>query len=191
MPFTTFIIPTIGRDSLPRTIDSLLAQDDPDFECLLVYDGISPTFMTPDKRFQTMRTPMKLGVHEGNNVGQNFAGKVRNFGIERVATNWISFVDDDDTVTSDYVRRLKEAQENDVVIFKMNHPQLGILPPKGCQEIINGQVGISFSVRKSVLDKYHIRFMNDGIEDYNLLMTLQFHKAKIYFSPYITYKVRH
>jgi glycosyltransferase involved in cell wall biosynthesis len=191
MSLTTFIIPTIGRDSLSRTIDSLVAQQDPDFKCIIVYDVQDKYYIPPDDRFVSILMDMQLGVHEGDAPGQSYAGAVRNKGIDLVTTPWISFVDDDDTITPDYVSRLREVQENDVVIFRMQHPSLGILPPFICNEIINGQVGISFSVRKSVLDKYNLRFVNGGIEDYDLLMALQFYKAKIYFSPHVTYKVRH
>ena len=139
-----------------------------------------------------MHTGNKLGLHEGDNPGQSYAGKVRNYGIEFVDTPWISFVDDDETITQDYVSRLREVQENnDVVVFKMDHPQLGILPSGDSQELINGQVGISYSIRKSFLDTYNLRFINSGIEDYELLMALQFRKARFHFSPYVTYKVRH
>ena len=193
MPLTTFIIPTIGRDSLSRTVDSVLAQQDPDFQCIIVFDTLSRYYISPDDRFQCYRVfGMNLGTHEGDNPGQSYAGKVRNYGIDFVTTPWISFVDDDDMVTPDYVRRLREVQENnDVIVFKMEHPQLGILPPGDSHELINGQIGISYSVRKSFLDTHNLRFINSGIEDYELLMALQFHKARFHFSPYITYKVRH
>jgi glycosyltransferase involved in cell wall biosynthesis len=191
MAFTTFIMPTIGRKSLHRTLASLLAQTDPDFDCLVIFDGIERTIPLPDTRFEILRTPMKLGIHEGELSGQSQGGRVRNYGIERVGTRWISFVDDDDTVTEDYVTRLKEeASNNDVVIFKMLHPILGVLPPAGCTELINGQVGISFSVRKTALDLYGIRFVNGGIEDLDFLSALEFYGAKIHFSPYVTYHVR-
>ena len=194
MPLTTFIIPTIGRDSLLRTVNSVLTQHDPDWQCFIICDGSGqyPALMLSDLRLDVFQTSMKLGTHEGDNPGQSYAGRVRNYGIDHVETPWISFVDDDDTITPDYVSRLKEVQENnDVVVFKMDHPQLGILPPGDSHELINGQVGISYSVRKSFLDTYNLRFINSGIEDYELLMALQFHKARFHFSPCVTYKVRH
>ena len=191
MSFTTFIIPTIGRASLQRTIDSLLAQQDSDFECIIIFDGIDQSLSSPDSRFRIVRTPTKLGINRGESPGESLSAMVRNYGIELVQTDWISFIDDDDTITPDYVRFLKEVQDNDVVIFRMKYFGGLVLPPLDSNEIVNGGVGISFSVRKAILDKYNTRFINSGVEDYELLASLQRDGARMHVSPYITYHVRH
>lgn len=36
----TFIIPTIGRDTLSKTIDSLINQTNPNWKAIIVFDGI-------------------------------------------------------------------------------------------------------------------------------------------------------
>ena len=42
-PLITFIIPSIGRPSLQRTINSLMDMKDPDWKAIIVFDGINPT----------------------------------------------------------------------------------------------------------------------------------------------------
>ena len=189
MAFTTFIIPTIGRPTLSQTVQSLLVQQDPDFKCIIAFDGLVPTMGAPDERFRIVQLPFKFGK---TGIGENsFSGNVRNYAMKFLETDWMSFVDDDDTVTPDYVHFLKEAQDNDVVIFRMCYNNGRILPPPGSTEIIPGLVGISFSVRKTILDEHNLRFPNNGSEDYEFLSTLQRSGVKMHISPHIAYRIRH
>ena len=92
----TFIIPTIGRSTLRRTLQSLQDQTNQNFKCIVVFDGIDPTITVDDNRFKIIKTN-KLGQ------GRNSAGLVRNEGMKLVNTEWIGFVDDDDTLSNTYV----------------------------------------------------------------------------------------
>ena len=38
--FITFIIPTIGRETLKNSIDSLINQTDHDWNAIIIFDGI-------------------------------------------------------------------------------------------------------------------------------------------------------
>jgi glycosyltransferase involved in cell wall biosynthesis len=90
----TFIIPTINRHTLSRTIDCLINQTNPNWKAIVVFDGVKcEKYLDP--RIKSLSIE-KMGK-------QNFAGLVRNQAINMVDTEWIGFVDDDDTISYDYV----------------------------------------------------------------------------------------
>lgn len=99
----TFIIPSINRPTLQRTIDSLLNQTSPNWRAIVVFDGVDGiTF--EDERIIVLRIN-KTGL-EGPKNGQS--GLVRNEGIKLVKTDWIGFLDDDDSLDKNYVKTLFE-----------------------------------------------------------------------------------
>jgi hypothetical protein len=54
-PLVTFIIPTLGRTTLARTIISLQNQQNSNWEAIVVFDGIAPTKMPVDHRIKTIQ----------------------------------------------------------------------------------------------------------------------------------------
>lgn len=121
----------------------------------------------------------------------NDRSEARNRAIRRGITPWVSMLDDDDTVTQDYVERLQEEllkhPSADVVIFRAYFLHGVILPAWPVVE--EGNIGISFSAKRDLLIKYP--FINEPHEDYNLIKRLELSGANIVFSPYLTYRVRH
>lgn len=126
-------------------------------------------------------------------------GKTRNRVIEKVNSEWVGFLDDDDRITPDYGDRLKQAlikePDADVVIFKLKRPDdyQGMLPDQILpreERIFEGNVGINFAC-KTELAKHH-PFREDIYHhtDSEFLKTLEKNGAKVYFSPHITYLVR-
>ena len=79
----TFIIPTKGRSTLDRTLNSLLAQSDSDWKAKVVIDGVNISKKiheyAKDSRisFTTISNPIGTANH---------AGLTRNFGIKEAAT---------------------------------------------------------------------------------------------------------
>lgn len=182
----TFIIPTIGRDTLSRTLESLIAQTQPDWNAIVVFDGISPTIGIPDARISFMEISKK-----GN------AGFVRNEGIKVATTEWIGFVDDDDTLTPNYIECFNHDKSNsDVVLFRMKMPDGTILPVPGDTEFKFGEVGISFCYKRTLAINQKLLFENiEGMipgvcEDLGLLERLRNNMYKIRISENMTYLVR-
>lgn len=173
----TFIVPTINRPTLHRAIDSLIAQTDGDWKCIVIFDGVEEVDFD-DKRILSIEIP-KLGKF-GNNGN---AGLVRNVGIEMVETEWIGFLDDDDQLDKDYVKTLKKYADFDLVIFKMLMPN-GKVIPSGDQIKIN-DVGISFAYRS----KFKQKFINSDAEDFYFVNELK-DKANFVITKEIGYKVR-
>lgn len=184
----TVIIPSKGRPSLNKSLLSLILQSNKNWNCIVSFDGLPETDQNiKDARIKYIHLPQKVG--DGNNGG----GAVRNKAIDSASTDWICFLDDDDSFDHQYMdcfyKELEENPEMDVCIFKMQYTNGNVLPPQDCKQLIMGQVGISFAVRLKFLNEHNIRFINSKVEDYNLLKDLESSGAKIHFSEYIVYNV--
>ena len=110
MPQISVIVPVYNAELyLHRCIDSILSQTFPDFELILVDDG------SPDQSGQicdeyAAQDPRVLVIHQ-KNAG---VAAARNAGIEQAfssKSNWITFVDSDDTIAPDFLKAAIDAAE--------------------------------------------------------------------------------
>jgi glycosyltransferase involved in cell wall biosynthesis len=112
----TFIIPTIGRNTLLNSINCLKNQTVQSWKAIIIFDGIKSNICNNDNR-------IKIVEINKTGVGSNSAGNVRNYGISLVDTDWIAFLDDDDLIANDYIEsfynELKLYPSIDVLIFRM------------------------------------------------------------------------
>ena len=186
--YITFIIPSIGRESLQQSIDSLIAQTDSDWNAIIIFDGVKKNIEINDDRIRYIEAPKS-----GNSSKRNSAGLVRNIGLDKVEDcDWIGFLDDDDTISNDYIKKLKEEDKMnhdiDLCIFRMSYDNGYILPSDCDRNIYRGKVGISYAVKKYIIND--IKFKNNPYEDFIFLKEVQMKKYKIVISPYITYFVK-
>jgi hypothetical protein len=201
-----FIIPSIARPTLNRTLKSIQEQQfmfakDKNWNVFVGFDGISATNieynnLIQDDKFNFIFFEEKLGKVGEYGIGN--AGIVRNEIIKKVNSpnKWIAFVDDDDTLTPYYIDSLSVELENsdppfDVCVFRMRYDPGGerILPPIMNDELEEDKVGISFCVKKDFIKKHNIKFVNDIREDFKFLMDLKNAGAVIKVSKYVTYNV--
>jgi glycosyltransferase involved in cell wall biosynthesis len=186
-PLITFVIPSIGRKSLKRTINSLKNINNKNWNAIIVFDGIEPNIYIEDiyNRIKVIKSDKKLG--EGNNS----AGNVRNIAFEHVNTKWVGFVDDDDTLNptyiDDFLDHLETNPNLDVIIFRMIYKDGKILPPIDENEFFIHKVGISFCMKTLDANKY--KFIPSQVEDFNLLDKLRNDKKNIIISKHINYNV--
>jgi len=182
-PTITFIIPTIGRATLERSLLSLKNQTSPHWNAIVVFDGIQPTITNNDPRIQFLTIEKK---------GNGWAGYVRNEGMKHVKTEWIGFLDDDDVLTPNYMAKFQiEARNNpDAIIFRMKYSNGAVLPPIHETTFKQDFVGISFCFQTRIFQKEGLEFKQSGIEDYEFLNTLREHNKRVVISQYITYLVR-
>jgi glycosyltransferase involved in cell wall biosynthesis len=105
----SIVIPTYNRAHLiRRTIESVLAQDDPDFELIVVDDGGSDDTEGVVRSFADGRIAYHRKVH-----GER--GAARNFGAARATGRYVNFLDSDDLLLSHHLstaRRLAERQSH-------------------------------------------------------------------------------
>ena len=179
----TFIIPTICRSTLDRSLLSLKNQTNPNWNAIVVFDGITPTITNEDERIKFLIIEKK---------GNGWSGHVRNEGMKHVKTEWVGFLDDDDTLTPDYVEKFQiETKSNpDVIIFRMQYLNGLILPPPGDTTFKINYVGISFCFKTSLFQVENIQFNQCGVEDFDLLDRFRQNNKNIIISKYITYLVR-
>jgi glycosyltransferase involved in cell wall biosynthesis len=181
----TFIIPSINRPSLLNAVKSLFFQTNPNWKCIIIYDGVDGIDFK-DERIKILHIP-KTGL-VGPSNGQS--GLVRNKGIEICDTEWIGFIDDDDTINPNYVETLfNKYNEYDFVVWRMKYQNGIILPPFNLNELIFATVGISFCFKNKFKDLY---FDNnrDG-EDFDFLMKLKSLTNNYIITPEVFYNVRH
>lgn len=176
----TFIVPTVCRPTLDQAIKSIHQQSDNDWYTLVVCDGIDPLKISNHQRLDDDRISLWKAPRTAS------ASRTRQFGVEKAKTEWVGFLDDDDILNPEYVSHWKmEKNDVDVIIFKMTNYGNNI--PSG-KFIEHGNVGISFCLRKEILDT--IEIPEPPSEDYVLLKRLEVAGARIHYSDYVAYHVR-
>jgi hypothetical protein len=190
-----FIVPSLGRETLPNSTNSLLNQTNPNWRCYVGFDGldesqISSDLLVEDSRIQYLYLKEKLGTSEfhGN------AGRVRNRIMESIEnpSEWTGFLDDDDALSQYYVEILNNELEKEVCdcyVFRMNHGG-NIIPPFDMNVIQQNYVGISFCVRTEFLKSHNIGFVNNNAEDFLFLQEIHKNGGKIKILPVVGYFVR-
>lgn len=187
-PLITFIIPTINRESLIRTLESLQNLKETNWLTICVFDNIQPSEtalnkLNSDPRFSYIVLDRKLGE------GWHSAGNVRNEGIKLVKTPWVGFVDDDDWLIDTYITKLKQEITKipiaECILFRMIDK--GYLVPRAKHDDLNIQfVGISFCCKTDIL-KAEL-FKPSSCEDFELVDRLKIKNIKVVISPYIVYQ---
>lgn len=195
--FITFIIPTIGRESLIYTIESLYNLKIEDWKAIIIFDGFNDDSLYKKiieidiyKKIKIINSDIKIG----NISERNSAGLVRNIGIKAIdfKTEWVGFVDDDDTISPYYINNLKDEilirSNIEVCIFRMMYENGCVLPTKYDRNILKNRVGISFALKYDIIQEY--LFINNPFEDYLYLKNLQNNGFKMMISSYVSYYVR-
>lgn len=202
MSTVAFIIPTTGRPELARALDSVRAQSDPGWEAVVCGDGFYPV----DQREPTIDyRDARVHALRGPNVAS--AGLTRAYALATAVNNltpaWFGFLDDDDTISPEYVSRLGEIDSRsvDLVVFRMFHNELGVLPRPAEPSLTWGQVGISFAVSKPFLLRTHLNFLEEHDpynpilgeafnEDIDFLRRASLAGARVLLHPSVAYFVR-
>lgn len=180
----TFVIPSLARPTLKRTLYSLINQKSNDWKAIVNFDGVE----NPTKYFEHDN---RIKYIFNEKVGK-YGALIRNNAIKKVDTKWVAFVDDDDIIYNNYIDSLKEEIKNtklDCVIFRMKKksrtiPAMKIKDPK---QIKLGDVGISFCCKTKIFDKGFV-FKPSSAEDYYFIESIrEIFNVKI--SDYCTYEV--
>jgi glycosyltransferase involved in cell wall biosynthesis len=188
-PFVTFIIPTIGRETLKRTFDSLYAQTDQDWNAIVVGDNVESFdqwYLRASNKVFVFNSPFKRG-HD------NVAADVRNIGLALANSEWIASLDDDDTIVSKYVEWLKEESKNmDLVHFRAELENgVDIRPPFGNYGFQGGNVSNAFCFRREFAKSHGIQFIDGTSEDWETVKALIGAGARAKMSGRVAYRVRH
>ena len=190
------VIPTLGRPSLAKAIESLERHTRKQFSIVVVNDSDS------DISFKNTI------VLQGPRVG--WPGPTRNVGIRWAKDNgiqWVAFLDDDDYFHPKYMEWLYDHVHafptTDILIFRarglFDHlPPTFVIPPKNVFQLHGGLVGNTFSIRVGDIeyDELHVnddtntnKYKHHG-EDLRLLQDATRRKKVVFISPRVGYGVR-
>jgi len=191
-----FIIPTIGRESLIHSLESLITLNgNYRWKALVIFDGIKNNLNNLMNDNIIYIEVDKCGKEDKKNT----AGLVRNKGFEYIIDNnikseYIGFLDDDDTLHPDYMIHLyneKEKFQFDCIIFRMMFQNHKIIPHEKTNQIIKCNIGISFVIKSDIIiNEKNVIFINNPFEDYLFIVTLRNKKYKILLSKYVNYFVK-
>jgi glycosyltransferase involved in cell wall biosynthesis len=116
----SIIIPTYNREGvLGFTIDSVLAQTYPDWECLLVDDGSTDRTLDIAENYCKSDSRIKLFLRDREPKNANTC---RNIGLEKSRGDYILFLDSDDQLIPECLENrvniANEHPKNDFWVFK-------------------------------------------------------------------------
>jgi hypothetical protein len=205
--FVTFVIPSKNRGTLKATLESLLAQSDPDWRAIIIFhqdsnaailnkgsdiERLTMELIQSDSRFE-YRFLAKRKTYQKN---LNGGGYLRNYGIKLAAeqtSKWVAFVDDDDDLSPLYVSSLREEHVKSptqvLIVFRMIYNDGAILPALEEEKLSLNRVGISFALQ-TILYPKHQFVTYSPCEDYLLLLQVYMHGDPILLSSFIRYRVR-
>lgn len=187
----SIIIPTFNRAELiGETLDSVMAQTNPNWECILVDDGsIDDTvqriqnYLKKDQRFKLYYRPNDY-LPGGNGA--------RNFGLKKSNGSYIQWFDSDDLMEPNYLEKQVEnirktnADFSICLMQRYNH-DFSVLQRKAKLNIIQTSLYVDFVCRKvkaflqTILWKRE--FINDFSLDENLLKSQEYDfLARVFFS---------
>jgi glycosyltransferase involved in cell wall biosynthesis len=188
-PSITLIIASKGRPTLTRTLHSLISQTDPVWKAIVVNDGTKPS----DEILKYAQDPRISFTTIPKTGTKNHGAVIRNAGIQNATTDWVGFVDDDDSLSVGYVHLFKDEiiknPKLDLVIFRMIYDNGNVLPPWGVTNFTVNRVGISFAYKKKLFDQ-GLTFIPDEREDFYLLDKIRSGGHNYMISKHILYYVR-
>lgn len=196
MCFIVFIIPTIGRNTLIDSINSVMKLNgNYEWKILVIFDGIKNNLVD----LNTNDNIMILETEKCGNINiKNNGGMVRNIGINylidnKIESKYIGFLDDDDTIHPEYINNLLKEEELfdfDCIIFRMMYENYNIIPHPLTTKIEMKNVGISFLLKYEIINNENFRFINHPYEDYVFVNKIKNNKKKILISKFVNYFVR-
>ena len=107
------------QDYIKETIESVLAQTYSNWEMIIVDDGSTDDSVNVIKSYCEKDSRIKLFQHD-NGVNKGLSETVK-LGIEKSTSDWIVFLESDDTITPDYLEeKIQVIQETPDVEFIFN-----------------------------------------------------------------------
>lgn len=190
----SIIIPVYNLEQyLSRCIDSVLNQIYTNLELLLINDGstdksgaICDAYAEKDKRVR---------VFHKKNGGVSSA---RNIGLKNARGEWITFIDGDDAVETNYYsewNNLIENNNSDIYLFS-HKPGNGEFKQMTSQEVLNELIRFNIvpslwlGIYKREIFKDNNLYLNENIhffEDYEFLFRIIMHSKRVALYDYCFY----
>lgn len=219
-PTVEFIVPSEGRRSLTRALESLRSQTETYWGAIIVIDGMegcrgdevsvvaAKLILHKMSRVSTLsdQLPIHDFLHDRRykffciyeKIGRsNWAGNIRNVAISQTNSTWVAFLDDDDALHEDYLKHLFVAIQSypsiSAIVFRMlgeRRRTLQIIPPYGMRMLRPHWFGISFAMHSSLCKEKQICFQPGGREDYHILANIIHHGFTVLLSKHTLYCIK-
>lgn len=168
----SIITPVFNAEKyLSKCIESVLGQIVSNWELLLIDDGSTDNSLAICNRYSSADTRIK--VFTQSNQGPSCA---RNLGISQASGKWICFLDADDWIDSDFLLKFdSKHNDNDLIfqgfklVYESGQTEVKMIPLKSI-DVPKDQLILELlkfnmfgwtcikQYRKSIIDKYNIRF---------------------------------
>ncbi len=209
-PTFSIIVPVYNVEQyLEECIESILVQTYKDFELLLIDDGSTDSSWDICDRYSANDARIKA-IHK-QNAGVSVA---RNDGIEKAKGTYITFIDSDDWIESNYLERiLAEIEDYDILFFGCTwHYEDGtvrsLCPPatlcrtniySSIYHLLHNDVDVNYFgftwnnvFRKDIIDEFTIRFVENlpvcEDEVFSLAYCNHAHSLKVIADPLYHYR---
>ena len=164
----SIIVPVYNAENfLRRCIDSILAQSYTDFELLLVDDGSPDNCGAICDEYATQDSRVRVLHKENGGVSS-----ARNLGLDNAQGEWVTFIDSDDWVESDFLEKMMISADTDLVVGGNVRPSGELKQATDklydtasmadfLEEHLNGSLlraPWGKLLRYSIIEHYHIRF---------------------------------
>lgn len=211
-PRISIIVPCYNVEKyLSTCIDSILCQEHTDYELILVDDGSTDATGSICDKYASNHNIITV-LHEK----KSGASSARNLGIDIAKGEWISFIDSDDWVDSNYLDVFYNTSHSvDMIYFPLTQvyengdtitrfPQKGTIEGKSSVEsklnaLKYGPLGDIFGwtvvkfFKKSIIDEYNIRFVENLVFREDEIFTMDYCKhinsIKVLDIPLYYYRV--
>lgn len=202
-PEISVIIPVYNVERyINKCIDSILCQTFNNFELLLIDDGSKDNSGAILDEYQDKDSRVCV-IHKKNSG----VSSTRNIGLDKAKGDFIVFVDSDDYVSADYLERLYEHREDDLVVsgyqlFGASSDGYTPMPYRVTKKdedktVFEGLLAHGYITRisvaklfhKDILGKNHIRFPEDMFfcEDSTFVFNYLKYCNSITYIPYCGY----
>lgn len=164
----SIIVPVYNVENyLPKCVDSLINQTYKNIEIILVDDGSTDNSGIICDRYQTLDERV-TALHK-NNGGLSDA---RNYGIERARGSYLSFVDSDDFLNSETIKKLLDASlryDCDISVCNMirffdDNSEEVFYKPSSILKVLNGSNKYETLKQPSVCNKLFKKTLFDNIQ---------------------------
>ena len=151
-PFFSIIIPIYNKQAyIAQCLESIYTQTFRDFELILVNDGSTDASLQEIEKYKQAEPTTKVISTPNQGVS-----RARNLAIDNAKGKYLLFIDSDDRIADDYLRRLHSAVLSlgtDIIVFGLTkshrNGKTEIIPPPHTDTVLN-------------IDEFKSTFMQDN-----------------------------
>lgn len=139
-PLISVIVPVFNAEkTLRQCVDSVLGQDNRDFELLLIDDGSKDSSPTICDEVAAKNNRVKIFHKKNGGVSS-----ARNLGIDNAQGEWITFIDADDYITEGCFNGVAEHDEDILIKEYKKFYNTGVVAGKAAYELLGMTVFSDF-----------------------------------------------